>query len=86
MSQAIAMGRKAYQMICNYQAADDHGGSGYMMFFDVDEEKGVINCYTYSPVLDDKVRFDDISKKKRRYSNAPQDELMTLEIPWELAD
>ena len=78
--------RKAYQMICNYQAADDHGGSGYMMFFDVDEEKGVINCYTYSPVLDDKVRFDDISKKKRRYSNAPQDELMTLEIPWELTN
>jgi hypothetical protein len=78
--------RKAYQMICNYQAADDHGGSGYMMFFDVDEEKGVINCYTYSPVLDDKVRFDDISKKKRRYSNAPHDEMMTLEIPWELAD
>ena len=78
--------RKAYQMICNYQAADDHGGSGYMMFFDVDEEKGVINCYTYSPVLDDKVRFDDISKKKRRYSNAPQDELMTLEITWELTN
>ena len=78
--------RKAYQMICNYQAADDHGGSGYMMFFDVDEEKGVINCYTYSPVLDDKVRFDDISKKKRRYSNAPQDEMMTLEIPWELTN
>lgn len=52
----------------------------------MDEEKGVINCYTYSPVLDDKVRFDDISKKKRRYSNAPQDELMTLEIPWELTN
>ena len=78
--------RRAYQMICNYQAADDHGGSGYMMFFDVDEEKGVINCYTYSPVLDDKVRFDDISKKKRRYSNAPHDEMMTLEIPWELTN
>ena len=82
----LADGRLLKEMICNYQAADDHGGSGYMMFFDVDEEKGVINCYTYSPVLDDKVRFDDISKKKRRYSNAPHDEMMTLEIPWELAD
>lgn len=75
--------RPVYQLICNYQSAGSDGGSGYMMFMKVDEERGVMDFYTYSPVLDDYVFFDDITAKKGRYRNAPESERFSLEIPWE---
>ncbi len=74
--------RTVYQMICNYQAADSEGGSGYMMLFGIDEAAGLIHCKTYSPLLDDYVLFDDIPKEKGRYGGAPEYEDITLKIPW----
>ena len=44
--------RTVYQCIANYQNIDDQGGSGYMRFIEIDEEKGTIRFYTYSPLLD----------------------------------
>jgi len=78
--------RPVYQLICNYQSAGSDGGSGYMMFMKVDEEKGTIDFYTYSPVTDDYVYFDDHSTSKGRYRNAPESEMFTLEIPWEYGE
>jgi len=75
--------RTLYQMICNYQAAGTEGGGGYMMFFEIHEAEGFINCYTYSPVLKDYVYFDDISPRHGYYPNAPESERFTIPVPWQ---
>lgn len=77
--------RTVQQMICNYQAADSQGGRGYMMFFEVDELKGEIRGYTYSPVMDDYAHFDD-STHKKYYKHAPENEMFVMDIPWEYGD
>lgn len=77
--------RTVQQMICNYQAADSEGGSGYMMFFEVDEALGEIRGYTYSPVLDDYAHFDETTHKKY-YRHAPENEIFVMDIPWEYGD
>ncbi len=77
--------RTVQQMICNYQAADSGGGSGYMMFFEVDEAKGEIRGYTYSPLLDDYVHFDE-EKHDKYYKHAPESELFVIDIPWEYGE
>lgn len=74
--------RVVHQLICNYQSAGSEGGSGYMMFFEVNEADGRIRVYTYSPLLDDYVCFDDEVAKKGRYSGAPKSECTVLDIPW----
>lgn len=74
--------RTVHQLICNYQSAGSEGGSGYMMFFEVNEADDRIRVYTYSPVLDDYVCFDDVKAKSRRYSGAPESECTVLDIPW----
>lgn len=77
--------RTVQQMICNYQAADSGGGSGYMMFFEVDEALGEIRGYTYSPVTDDYAHFDEKPHKKY-YKHAPENEMFVIDIPWEYGD
>ena len=77
--------RTVQQMICNYQAADSHGGSGYMMFFEVDEALGEIRGYTYSPLLDDYAHFDEEPHSKY-YKHAPENEIFVMDIPWEYGD
>ena len=77
--------RTVQQMICNYQAADDDGGRGYMMFFEVDEALGEIRGYTYSPVMDDYAHFDQ-SRHRKYYRHAPENELFVMDIPWEYGD
>ncbi len=74
--------RTVEQLICNYQAADSLGGSGYMMFFEVDEAQGEIRVYTYSPVLEDYSHFDEETHNKY-YKQAPQWETFVMDIPWE---
>lgn len=64
--------RTVYQCIANYQEIDKKGGSGYMRFLEIDEEKGTIRFYTYTPLLD-------------RYRPIPQNSITqktTLPIPW----
>ena len=77
--------RTVQQMICNYQSADSDGGRGYMMFFEVDEAKGEIRGYTYSPVMDDYAHFDDREHHKY-YKHAPENELFVIDIPWEYGE
>lgn len=74
--------RTVQQIICNYQAADDEGGSGYMMFFEVDEALGEIRGYTYSPVLDDYAHFD-LELPDKYYRQARENEIFVMDIPWE---
>jgi hypothetical protein len=64
--------RTVYQCIANYQDIDKKGGSGYMRFLEIDEEKGTIRFYTYSPLLD-------------QYRAIPKTAITqeaTLPIPW----
>lgn len=77
--------RTVQQMICNYQAADSNGGSGYMMFFEVDEALGEIRGYTYSPVKEDYAHFDDYTHRKY-YKDAAQSEMFVIDIPWEYGE
>ena len=41
--------RTVYQMMGNYQAAGQEGGSGYMRFLQVDEGEGVIRSIAIPP-------------------------------------
>lgn len=77
--------RTVQQMICNYQAADSNGGSGYMMFFEVDEALGEIRGYTYSPVKEDYAHFDDYTHRKY-YKGAAQSEMFVIDIPWKYGE
>lgn len=64
--------RTVYQCIANYQDIDKKGGSGFMRFLEIDEEKGTIRFYTYSPLLN-------------QYRPIPQsatNQKSTLPIPW----
>lgn len=64
--------RTVYQCIANYQEIDKKGGSGYMRFLEIDEGKGTIRFYTYSPLLD-------------RYRSAPEtatNKEAVMPIPW----
>lgn len=64
--------RTVYQCIANYQEIDKKGGSGYMRFLEIDEEKGTIRFYTYSPLLD-------------QYRSAPEtatNKESIMPIPW----
>lgn len=45
-------GRTVYQCIANYQTLQN-GGSGYMRFMQINEAKGELRFYTYSPFLDE---------------------------------
>ncbi len=64
--------RKVYQCIANYQNIDKKGGSGYMRFIEIDEEKGTIHFYTYSPLLD----------QYRSASQTATNPAATMPIPW----
>lgn len=74
--------RKVYQMIGNYQAAGSEGGSGYMRFIQIDEAKGEMRIYSYSPLLDDYVYFDEPEHRKEKYAVDPAGEYTELPLPW----
>jgi hypothetical protein len=44
--------RTVYQCIANYQTLKG-GGSGYIRFLEIDESKGQLRFFTYSPLLDE---------------------------------
>ncbi len=64
--------RTVYQCIANYQNIDNKGGSGYMRFIEIDENKATMRFYTYSPVLDQYRSIPDTAKCQ----------VSTLPIPW----
>ena len=73
--------RSVYQMMNNYQAADE-GGSGYMRFLQIDEAKGELRVYSYSPVTDDYVYYDTPESQHEKYADDPADEEYILPLPW----
>ena len=74
--------RTVYQLIGNYQAAGKEGGNGYMRFIQVDEVLGEMRIYSYSPVLDDYVYYDDPKHQAEEYAVDPADEYARLRLPW----
>lgn len=65
--------RTVYQCIANYQNIDKQGGSGYIRFMEIDESKGTIRFYTYSPLL---LSYRSAPEKAANKSD-------TLPIPWQ---
>ncbi len=74
--------RTVYQLIGNYQAAGQEGGSGYMRFIQVDEVLGEMRIYSYSPVLDDYVYYDEAEHQVENYAADPAGEYARLPLPW----
>ncbi len=74
--------RTVYQMIGNYQAAGAEGGSGYMKFLQINESADTIELYSYSPLLDDYVYFDEPERQEEKYATPPERETLVLDIPW----
>jgi len=75
--------RTVYQMMNNYQAAGAEGGSGYMRFFQVDEEKSEIRVYSYSPLTKDYNYFDSPESQLETYPADPTGEEFVIPIPWQ---
>lgn len=63
--------RSVYQCIANYQNLDN-GGNGYIRFMRIDEAKGTIRFYTYSPLLG---KYRAIPEKAKNQKDV-------LPIPW----
>ena len=74
--------RTVYQMMGNYQAAGQEGGSGYMRFLQVDEGEGVIRVYSYSPLLADYRYYDTPGAQDEKYAVDPDREYVQFPIPW----
>lgn len=74
--------RTVYQMIGNYQAAGDEGGSGYMRFIQIDERAKEMRVYSYSPLLDDYVYYDEPAHQAEKYAVDPAGEYEELPLPW----
>lgn len=78
----VGDGRIVYEMMANYQAAGDFGGSGYLRLMQFDEARGEIKMITYSPSLDDYNMFDEgLILDERYYMDASAEEF-TIAIPW----
>ncbi len=69
------MDRTVYQCIANYQNLGQ-GGGGYIRFLRIDETKGTIRFYTYSPYL-------DVYRLPPERAKNPQD---TWPIPWTMEE
>lgn len=63
--------RTVYQCIANYQNLDN-GGNGYIRFIRVDEAKGTMQFYTYSPLLG---KYRAIPEKAKNQNSV-------LPLPW----
>lgn len=74
--------RTVYQMMGNYQAAGQEGGSGYMRFLQVDEGEGMIRVYSYSPLLADYRYYDTPGAQDEKYAVDPEREYVQFPIPW----
>lgn len=74
--------RTVYQLIGNYQAAGQEGGSGYMRFIQVDEVLGEMRIYSYSPVLDDYIYYDEAEHQAENYAADPAGEYTRFPVPW----
>lgn len=74
--------RTVYQMIGNYQAAGEEGGSGYLRFLQIDEAKGEMRVYSYSPLLADYVYYDEPERKAEKYAADPAGEYQQVPLPW----
>lgn len=73
--------RTVYQMMNNYQAAK-RGGNAYIRFLQVDEAKGEIRVYSYSPLMRDYNYYDDEEAQEEKYAADPAGEEYILDIPW----
>ena len=73
--------RKVYQLMNNYQAAEE-GGSGYIRFLQIDENLHALRVYSYSPLRDDYVYYDTPEAREEKYAAEPSGEEYILPLPW----
>jgi len=85
--ETLEGGRTVWQMMMNYQAAGDFGGSGYLRLMQVREDKGVIHVMTYSPWLDEYNMLKDdrrtlSGRGELMYDMDADSEAFVMIIPW----
>lgn len=73
--------RNVYQMMNNYQAAEE-GGSGYMRFLQIDTLKRELRVYSYSSLRGDYVYYDTEEARKEKYAADPAGEEYIIPLPW----
>ena len=74
--------RRVYQLMSNYQAAGEEGGSGYMHFLRFDMRTGEIHVISYSPYIDDRRYHDTPGADDEKYPVDPNDEEYSFKMPW----
>ena len=75
--------RSVYQLMCNYQAAGQTGGEGYMQFLQFDFGAGVVRVQSYSPWTNDHRYHDTPGAQEEKYAVDPENEEYTFDMPWD---
>lgn len=75
--------RTVYQLMCNYQAAGETGGEGYMQFLRFDFNAGVVRVQSYSPWTNDHRYHDTPGAQEEKYAVNPENEEYTFDMPWD---
>jgi predicted phosphodiesterase len=74
--------RRVYELMQNYQAAGQTGGSGYMQFLQFDDIKKEVRVISYSPYTDDRRYYDTPGAELEKYPVDPEQEEYTFSYPW----
>jgi hypothetical protein len=74
--------RRVYELMQNYQAAGQIGGSGYMQFLQFDDIKKEVRVISYSPYMDDRRYYDTPGTELEKYPVDPEQEEYTFSYPW----
>lgn len=74
--------RIVYELMSNYQAAGPKGGSAYMQFLQIDEQKDEVRVLSYSPYTKDFRYHDTPGAELEKYPVPPENEEYTFPIPW----
>lgn len=74
--------RRVYELMQNYQAAGQIGGSGYMQFLQFDDIKKEVRVISYSPYTDDRRYYDTPGTELEKYPVDPEQEEYTFSYPW----
>ncbi|MCE5235656.1 MAG: metallophosphoesterase [Clostridiaceae bacterium] len=78
-----ATDRRAYELIQNYQAAGELGGSGYLQLLQFDDIKKELRLISYSPYTDDRRYYDTPGTELEKYYVNPENEEYSFSYPWE---
>ncbi len=74
--------RRVYELMQNYQAAGQIGGSGYMQLLQFDDTRKEVRVISYSPYTDDRRYYDTPGTELEEFPVDPEQEEYTFSYPW----